>query len=142
MVGPIARKSLSRHRSTCEPTRGKTSQAVDISTVALQKMASKKFEGWKISCNNKTCGSVKFKPAEDQTWKKHATVDIKIRKQMQGLHIGRTALKMALAHSLENVFVANLRKSNVASKKMLEAVGFRVFDSSNSRQLCMFFIKV
>ena len=111
------------------------------SSVSVEKMAAKKFEGWKIRLDGSPCGFVKFYPKVDKVFKKHVTVDFMIPKPKRGKHIGRFALTKAIGSSVYLLFVANLRKSNTASKRALTAVGFSEYNYPGSNQLCMIFRK-
>jgi|SRR6185437_14293390 len=114
---------------------------VDESQVSVEKMASKKFEGWRIKLEGTVCGHVKFIPRVDEIFKRHVTVDIQIPKPQQGRHIGRYALQKAVVASGCSLFVAHLRKSNIASKKVLLAAGFKEVVFPLGNQLCMSFKK-
>jgi len=111
------------------------------SSVSVEKMAAKKFEGWKVRLDGGACGFVKFYPKIDKVFKRHVTVDFMIPKPKRGKHIGRFALTKAIDSSAYLLFVANLRKSNAASKKALTAVGFEQYDYPEGNQLCMVFRK-
>jgi hypothetical protein len=111
------------------------------SSVSVEKMAAKEFEGWKIRLDGSPCGFVKFYPKVDKIFKKHVTVDFMIPKPKRGKHIGRFALNKAIDSSAYSLFVANLRKSNTASKKALTAVGFSEYKYPGNKQLCMIFRK-
>ncbi len=114
---------------------------VDPNRVTLQKMASKKFEGWRIKLDQASCGFVKFSPKIDDVFQKHATVDFSIPVPQRGRHIGRFALQKAIAASTFLVFVAHLRKGNIASQKALKVIGFSETTCPGSKQLCMVFRK-
>ena len=118
-----------------------SSEHVSEEDVAVEKMAAKQFEGWKITLNGSPCGFVKFYPKVDEVFKKHVTVDFMIPKPKRGKHIGRFALTKAIGSSAYSLFVANLRKSNIASKKSLTAVGFSEYKYPGGKQLCMIFRK-
>lgn len=109
--------------------------------VTVKKMTSKQFEGWKVLLDDEACGFVKFHPKVDEIFKKHVTVDFAIPKAKRGMHIGRFALRKAIIASIHQLFVAHLRKSNLPSKKALEAVGFEEA-KDDSKQLCMIYRKV
>lgn len=114
---------------------------VNANSVSLKKMVSKKFEGWRVLLEKKSCGYVKFHPREDAIFKKHVTLDFKISKPYRDRHIGRIALKKAIGISAHEFFVAFLRKSNEESKKALKAVGFQEYDYPENSQMCMFLKK-
>ncbi|WP_194847133.1 hypothetical protein [Candidatus Neptunochlamydia vexilliferae] len=109
--------------------------------VSITKMASKKFEGWKILYDGKSAGYVKFYFKEDDVFQKHVTIDFKVPIPLRGRHIGRIALAKAIDKSTYTIFVAHLRGSNVASKRSLESIGFVLFDYPGSRQLCLLYKK-
>lgn len=111
------------------------------SQIQIKKMCSKSHEGWRILLNNKSCGYVKFHPKIDDIFHQHVTVDFAIPKPKRGLHIGRFGLKLAIASSIHEIFVAHLRKGNFASKKALTAVGFLATKYPGSNQLCMTYKK-
>ena len=110
--------------------------------ISIQKMASNEYEGWRITLNEKICGHVKFHPKSDEVFKEHVTVDFKVSKKQQGKHIGRIALKQAIIASVHTVFVAHLKKSNIASNKALTAVGFTEHKYPEGNQQCMAYTKV
>lgn len=118
-----------------------SSKTIDSSRVIVQKMKAKDFEGWKIEVDGNACGFVKFHPKLDQVFKSHVSVDFQVPKPKQGKHIGRIALQQAIESSAYSIFVAHLRKSNIASKKALEAVGFQECENPESKQLTMIFRK-
>lgn len=109
--------------------------------VRIQKMASKTFEGWRIFYQESSCGHVKFYPKEDAYFKKHASVDFKVTQPRRGRHIGRFALQKAICASKYEKFAAHLRKTNIASQKALQAVGFKKVDYPGN-QLCLFYKKI
>ncbi len=111
------------------------------SQITIEKMTSKKFEGWRIKLDSKSCGWIKFFPNFDNYFKDHATIDFAVPQPQRGRHIGRFALKKALDASIYLTFVAYLRKGNFASKKVLSAVGFQETSLPKLKQLCMFFKK-
>ena len=113
---------------------------VNEDQVAVKKMSSKLFEGWRILLDNKACGYVKFFPKYDPIFHQHVTVDFAIPKPKRGLHIGRFGLKKAIDASVHHLFVAYLRKSNLASKKVLFSVGFSE-TKNTSNQMCMTYTK-
>jgi hypothetical protein len=117
-------------------------QPVADNQIFLRKMASNKFEGWRILLNDAPCGFIKFIPKVDDLFKQHVTINMSVRKAEQGKHIGRIALKKAIESSQHLLFVAHLRKSNIPSFKVLCAVGFQTVLYPNSRQLCMIFKKL
>lgn len=125
-------------RSNDKINKGKI---VEESQVSVEKMAAKSFEGWRIKVKNSRCGFIKFIPNFDNFFKEHVNVDIHIPKAHQGRHIGRYALKQAIQNSAYTQFVAHLRKGNLASKKILDAVGFKVITYPDRRQLYMIFRK-
>lgn len=104
-------------------------------------MAVTRFEGWKILFNDTSCGFVKFYPKKDSFFSSHATVDVKVTKRYHGRHIGRIALQKAILASDFSLFVAHLSKVNVASKKVLLAVGFKEAEGYVTRQACMTYKK-
>ncbi len=114
---------------------------LDSARVEIQKMRSQKFEGWRIRLDRASCGFVKFFPKTDHTFQEHVTVDFKISISQRGRHIGRIALRKAIAASTAAIFVAHVSKKNIASRKALEAVGFLKVTYPESRQLCMVFQK-
>lgn len=113
-----------------------------IHQISIKKMASKLFEGWRIEYEGKTCGKIKFIPKSDHFFKKHVTVDFQIQSSLRGKHIGRIALNKAISSSTHSLFVAHLRKSNLPSKKALEAAGFQEIKHPESKQLCMYLKKL
>jgi len=117
------------------------SKYVSKEDVTIQKMASKKFEGWRIKFNGKSCGFVKFYPKIDEVFQSHVTVFFSIPKPHRGKHIGRFGLAKAVASSAYSIFVGHLRKNNAASKKALEAAGFKNFKYPKGNQLCMVYRK-
>jgi len=118
-----------------------SSKGIDSSRVAVQKMKAKDFEGWRIQVDGKACGFVKFHPKIDQVFKSYVSVDFQVPKPQQGKHIGRIALQQAIESSAYSIFVAHLRKSNIGSKKALDAVGFQECENPDSKQLTMIFRK-
>lgn len=110
------------------------------SEVKVVRMASKKFEGWRIKFVDHSCGCIKFHPKIDSIFHEHVTVEIKIPQTHQGRHIGRFALGKALKASRHLLFIAHLRKTNIASQKVLQAVGFKKIEAPGA-SLCMSFRK-
>ena len=100
-------------------------------------------ECWRIFIDQKTtAGSVKIKRiASDPVHGKHGSLDIKVNESQRGKHIGRFAIKEALKNTSFSKVVANLRKSNLASKKALEAAGFSEVKHATIKQLCLVFNK-
>lgn len=109
--------------------------------ISIKKMASKKFDGWKVIFENKPCGFVKFFPKFDKVFNEHVTVYFHIPIPQRGKHIGRSALKLAIESSVHKLFVAHLSKKNIASRKALQAVGFIEEKYPGIKQLCMVFRK-
>lgn len=146
----IAKKELSDDSSSgsMELLRKKntvkkpSSEYVLEKDVTVQKMASKKFEGWRIKLDGESCGFVKFYPKVDEVFKNHVTVDFCVPKPQRGRHIGRFALKKAIDSSAYPLFVSHLRKSNLASQRALVAVGFIQHKYPDNNQLCMVFRKI
>ena len=140
--------SASESTSSKKPKRKKVKKIIESSahvlesSVVVEKMASKKFEGWKIKLDGEPCGSIKFEPKVDKTFGKHVTFYFKVPKPKRGRHVGRFALAKAIDASKYNLFVGHLRKSNIASKKALSSVGFKEFKNPKGNQLCMVFRKV
>ena len=123
------------------PSRKQRNDFFSKSDVKVEKMVTKDYEGWKIIVNGTSSGFVKFKPKIDGIFKKYVTVDFLIPKAKRGKHIGRIALAKAIKSSIHSIFVAHLRKSNIASKKALISVGFVQHDYPGNKQLCMVFKK-
>jgi len=141
---PIAQSSSSSSSSKSFKKRKighASNKSTFLTSVSVAKMASKKFEGWKIQYQGQAAGFVKFYPKHDKVFKSHVTVDFLVPKPKRGKGIGRTALKKAIESSSHSFFVANLRKSNTASKKALSAVGFTPYKDPRNKQLCMVFKK-
>lgn len=117
--------------------------AVKIAKLAVSLTPFKKKageEGWRIKLmRDKTAGFIRFFERSNPIHGpgKYGFLDFKVNKNMQGKHIGRFALEKAIAQSEFKFFVAELRKSNIASKKALEAVGFVEFKHSSIKQCCM-----
>ena len=135
-VTKMAKKSIEQlNIKANENPKSAAIEKIEPLRISLEKMSSTKFEGWKIKLDSLACGKVKFNPNVNEVFKDHVTVDISISKAMRGRHIARIALKIAIEASTAHFFVAHLRKSNIASKKMLTSVGFQ--EAAFGKQLCM-----
>lgn len=117
-------------------------KVVNEKGITIEKLSYKTFEGWKTKYNGIPCGYVKFKPYDNEIFKKHATVDIHITKTLRGRHIGRIALKLAIEASKHHLFVAYLAKSNIACERLLTSTGFTPAKIYTGKQLCMLFKKI
>lgn len=108
-------------------------------SISVEKMASSRFEGWKIFSKSTRCGSVKFSPIKSGDFAGYVNVDIQVNKPKRGLHIGRVALKKSIHASRYDRFFARLRKNNKACYKILAQNGFTVH--SSKRQYIMLYQK-
>jgi L-amino acid N-acyltransferase YncA len=98
-------------------------------------------ESWKIEVNNKRVGIVFINLIDEPPIGKHASIQIYLNKQNQGKHIGIEALKKACQLSKYKTIYGHVRKSNIASVKMNEKVGFKDVSPPGYKQLIFRFKK-
>jgi len=66
-----------------------------------------------------------------------ASIQIQIDRQHQGRRIGRIAYRLACEQSGYTTIYAEMRKSNIASRRAAEEAGFVTVENPQSRQLTM-----
>jgi RimJ/RimL family protein N-acetyltransferase len=93
---------------------------------------------WHIHVDETRAGFVFINWIDEEPIGEHASIQIKVNKNLQNRGIGRVAYQLACEESHYDTVYAHMRKSNVASRKAAENAGFKVLENDKIPQLVMF----
>lgn len=92
---------------------------------------------WHIFYGERRAGHIYINLQEDATGWNAAFINIQVNAACQNRGIGTAAYALAAKASGYDVVYAQMRKSNVMSRRAAEHAGFKVVDRPEERQLLM-----
>lgn len=92
---------------------------------------------WRIEVDGKRAGVVFINWIDEAPVGEHASIQIYLNEVSQGRQIGPVAYRQACKASNYDVIYAHMRKSNVASRRAAEKVGFKEDNRLGHSQLLM-----
>ncbi|MBX9576412.1 MAG: hypothetical protein K2X07_12325 [Caulobacteraceae bacterium] len=81
-------------------------------------------EAWSVFLKNSRAGRVYINWINEPPIGPHASIQIYLNRQSQGLGIGRIAYRLASEESQYDMIYAHMRKSNEASRRAAAAAGY------------------